>query len=98
MRAKKWGVVLLLGVFCAMLLVGCGGTKVDFTEMVSVSFSGANGYGKANASLDTGALEKASLPEEPSDVQMMQAFAFLATVEYTVTPREGLSNGETVTV
>ena len=107
MRNMKKFIICLITVLAAAMmgLTGCGGgTKIDVTEGVEVSFSGANGYGKAAIS-GTSEWEDeayAVIYEKYSGnyekLLQYEILLYDADVSFELSQTEGLSNGDTVTV
>ena len=101
---RKILTTVLMIILCVFLLTGCD-SKTDATEYVSVSFTGYNGNGKVDLDVDYDAMIEAIVDEEPdSDSQekfnewMNEYLIYDEGISVTCSPREGLSNGDTVTV
>lgn len=95
---------VLMIVLCVFLLTGCG-SKTDAMEYVSVNFTGYNGNGEVDLDVDYNAIIEAVIGEEPDDDSyekfsewMNEYLIYDEGIEVTCSPREGLSNGDTVTV
>lgn len=95
---------LIVAAGCILIgFVGCGKTanKINFEDYANVTFSGANEYGRAMASLDTGAIESELFGDESDSDDLSglsDIFKFDDAINIEVTPKEGLSNGDTVTL
>lgn len=98
---------LLAALLC--LLTGCAAGKatVDAAPYVNVCFVGENGSGSAELRWDTDGLTRAvsaalgmdaSQPPEAGSREAEQVQRLLDSFTLQVTPAEGLSNGDTVTV
>lgn len=95
---------ILMIASCMFLLAGCGG-KTDAMEFVSVSFTGYNGNGEVDLDVDYNAMIESIIGEEPDDDSyekfgewMNEYLIYDEGIEVTCSPRDGLSNGDTVTV
>ena len=101
---RKILTAVLMLTIVAFLLTGCG-SKTDAMEYVSVSFGGYNGNGAVNLDVDYDAMIEAIIGEEPDDDSyekfsewMNDYLVYDEGIEVICSPREGLSNGDTVTV
>jgi len=95
--------VLFVSVF-SIMLTGCG-SKTDAMEYVSVSFTGYNGNGKVDLDVDYDAMIEAVIGEEPDGDNyekfskwMNEYLIYDEGIKVTCSPKDGLSNGDTVTV
>lgn len=88
----------------SLLLGGCGsGQKADAFAFVSVSYDGYNGNGTVNVRFNEGALAESVIGEEPEDweelSEWISAYDELCMgIDLSCTPKENLSNGDTVIV
>lgn len=91
--------VFLLTCIAMLLLSGCGGTKVDISEYVDVSFKGIDGRATASAVITFGDLEDLILGEDVNNIEMIYRIAELEkSVQCELSKEEGLSNGDSVSV
>ena len=103
MRKMKYLVLGLVGM-AVMGLTGCGGTKVDMTDYVTVEFSGVDGEGKAMCNVDYVKLEQDLAGDDDGQISMeeLEALAWITQFEmgvsYELDKDTGLSNGDKVTV
>lgn len=103
MRKGKY---LLLGVIgmAIMGLTGCGGSKVDITDYVTVNFSGVDGQGSAACNVDSVNLEQALAGDDDGEISMeeLEKLGWITQFEMTMScdldKDSELSNGEKVTV
>lgn len=100
MKAKKIaaGALLLL---LAGTMTGCGKTKIDVMEDLEVAFSGVDGYGTAAITNKYDWEEEAleAIGGDPEDVSLLgDMMKIESAVSFEISPSEGLSNGDTVTV
>ncbi|MBQ9680514.1 MAG: hypothetical protein IJV48_07530 [Ruminococcus sp.] len=90
----------------ALSLTACGGTSLDLKDYTTVEFTGVDGDATAKISFDFAAFEEAySAANGSSDPFSQKAFensaklmSFEDSLDYEVTPSEGLSNGDEVEV
>lgn len=101
---RKILTTVLMTVLCVFLLTGCG-SKTDAMEYVSVSFTGYNGNGKVDLDVDYDAMIEAVIGKEPDGDSyekfsewMNEYLIYDESVEVSCSPKDGLSNGDTVTV
>lgn len=101
---RKILTVVLMIVLCTFLLVGCG-NKTDSLEYVSVSFTGYNGNGEVDLDVDYDAMIEAVIGEEPDGDNyekfskwMNEYLIYDEGIKVSCSPKDGLSNGDTVTV
>lgn len=95
---------ILMLTICVFLLAGCGG-KTDAMEYVSVTFTGYEGNGKVDLVVDYDAIIESIIGAEP-DGDSYEEFSewmndyliYDEGIEVSCSPKEGLSNGDTVTV
>lgn len=103
MRKTKYFVLGLIGM-AVMGCAGCGGTKVDMTDYITVEFAGVNGDGTATCSVDTVRLEQDLAGDDDGQISQeeLQKLAWITQFEMTLSYRldqdTGLSNGDRVTV
>ncbi len=103
MTNKKWtSIIVVVGLVC-LLLTGCGGNKLDMKDYVTIEYSGLNGVGEAKVLINEDALLLDAIGEPSSGVNgslqyMQDVFIIMSAISYQVEPKEGLSNGDTVTV
>lgn len=100
---KLWPVVFVIAI-CAFLLAGCG-NKTDAMEYVSVNFAGYNGNGTAELDVDYDAMIENIIGEEPDGDNyekfskwMNEYLIYDEGIRVSCSPKEGLTNGDTVTV
>lgn len=102
MKINKKALVLNSLTLLAGLLVACGAKKVDVTETLTLSYSGANGYGVAELENEYGweaaAFEEAGIEAIETFSDLGNAFNIESAVSYEVSPKENLSNGDKITV
>lgn len=95
--------LFLLTLLSTLLLTGCG-KSVNLKDCVSVTFSGAEGYGKASASLDDSSLVDIVDVDVDQDIGLdeiggaLNAYWYIEDIEVSLDTTEGLSNGDKVTV
>lgn len=88
----------------ALGLAGCGSTKLDLTQFVTVKFDGINGRGTASCQLDSVALEQALAGDTDGEISMeeLQKLGWITRFEMTLdcqlNAASDLSNGDKVTV
>lgn len=100
MKAKKIAVGALL-LLLAGTMTGCGKTKIDVMEDLEVSFSGVDGYGTAAITNKYDWEEEAleAIGGDPEDVSLLgDMMKIESAVSFEISPSEGLSNGDKVTV
>ena len=96
-------------VLLAGTATGCGKKEIDVTEGLEVEFNGVDGYGTARISNEffweeealeaAGLVEKADSGNDDEAIGAIQGiYAVESAVEYTIAPKENLSNGDEVTV
>ncbi len=104
---KLSAIVLVLAIMLtAVALTACGGTELDLKSYTTVTFKGVDGDAKATVDFDFAAFEEAysaaNGTSDPFSEKAMKNAAKLSSFErsldYEVTPSEGLSNGDEVTV
>ena len=99
---KRIILVITLIVLCFSTLVGCGKKKIDVMETLTLSYSGADGYGKAEIEnaydWEDEAFEKAGIENIDDFSSLGNAIAIEMSVSYDVYPNENLSNGDEVVV
>lgn len=92
--------VMLVMLLSVMTLSGCGKKTIDVTSEVQVTFSGGNGYGKAEVEneyfWEDEALEIAGIDSIDSFTSLGEALVIESAVQYELTPNENLSNGDEV--
>ena len=98
LKSGKWLLISIILVCCSTLLGGCGQSKLNCADLITVEFSGANGHARAEVKMDYSMVEAMALGDNPSEQRMLETYGFLATLEYTVAPRENLSNGDKITI
>ena len=101
---RKILTAVLMITLCVFLLTGCG-SKTDSLEYVSVSFTGYNGNGEVDLDVDYDAMIEAVIGEEPDDDNyekfskwMNEYLIYDEGIKVSCSPKDGLSNGDTVTV
>ena len=101
MKTKKIAVGALLFLL-AGTMTGCGKTKIDVMEDLEVAFSGVDGYGTAAITNEYDWEEEALEAiggSDPEDVSFLgDMMKIESAVSFEISPSEGLSNGDTVTV
>ena len=105
MRRKflKVPIAVTLIVLSSAALVGCGKKEINVTDGLAVEFNGVDGYGTARVAdeffWEEEALEAAGLEDgEETENSLRGVYLIETAVEYEVSPDEGLSNGDEVTV
>ena len=108
-KTKLMAAVVLVALF-AVLLCACGGGGVNMEDYVTVEFTGANGYGRADIDFDEDALvddllkdhekalKKAAKKSEIYDGDAEFYAETLAEFFYVRTEAENLSNKDNITV
>ena len=101
---RKILTAVLIIALCAFLLTGCG-SKTDAMEYVSVNFTGYNGNGEVDLDVDYDAMIEAVIGEEPDSDNyekfskwMNEYLIYDEGIKVSCSPKDGLSNGDTVTV
>lgn len=88
----------------ALVLAGCGSTKLDLTQFVTVKFDGINGKGTASCQLNSVALEQALAGDTDGEIstEELQKLGWITQFEMTLycqlNAASDLSNGDKVTV
>lgn len=103
---KKFLVLAAMAVLTMSCLTGCGSKKIDVLSGLDVEFSGVDGKGEAevvfpNSDLAYGFIEDLVVAgDEKLDSigDLARLEEFCEAVTYEVSPSEGLSNGDEVTV
>lgn len=95
--------LILLAMLLTLLLSACGGKRVNLQDYVELTFSGADGYGRAAYSLDENALIDLIAPEDEEESleavgNVLKAAYLVEDIDVTLDVTEGLSNGDEVTV
>ncbi len=102
MKIIKKVLVLNSLILLAGLLAACGAKKIDVTETLTLSYSGANGYGVAELEneydWEATAFEEAGIESIETFSDLGDAFIIESAVTYEVSPKENLSNGDEITV
>lgn len=104
-KVFQTAVMTALLLMAAGVFTGCGKKQIDVMEDVELEFNGVNGYGTARIAdeyaWEEEALEAAGITED-DDSDGFDALRVIYTVEsaveYEISPRENLSNGDVVTV
>ncbi|MCD8109581.1 MAG: hypothetical protein LUE14_05720 [Clostridiales bacterium] len=106
MKKKTIATMVLLGgcVAAALCFTGCGTTKIDLNDYVTVEFEGYDEYGTAKVTFDVEALDEdyskkvklTSLAEEWGDTSIGELIGDMTIV--SVYPNDDLSNGDEVEV
>lgn len=101
---KKF-LVVLLSLSFAVCLWGCfsSANRVGPAEYLNVSFSGYNTAGSAEVEFNSRALIESIMGEMPSDLSRIDSYiedynAYAEGLALSVFPRDGLSNGQEITV
>ena len=100
-RALRAALAALLMIALALTLTACGGKKIDASSLISVRFQGLNGDGRAVLAFDRDKLIAALSQDKALTERQMETLERLASdlqKDYSVSKREGLSNGDTVEV
>ena len=92
----KKSILLVSLAVLPVLFTGCGGDKIDLEELIGLSYSGPDGY--ATATCDYDALDEWLEDNYDEWTAVSVAFAIADEVSFEVSPNEGLSNGDKVTV
>lgn len=102
---KKIKILFFTAVALMVLgLTGCGNTKIDLMDYVTVTFSGVNGQGTAICNMDMAKLEQDLAGDQDGEISQEELeklgwiTQFEATVSYQLDQESGLSNGDKVTV
>ena len=102
--SRKNLTTFLVIIICIFLLAGCG-SKTDAMEYISVSFTGYNGNGTVNLGVDYDSMIQSIIGEEPDgdDYEklsrwMNKYLVYDEGIEVSYFPKEGLSNGDTITI
>lgn len=101
MRAKKImaGVLLIL---LSGMATGCGKTEIDVMENVEVRFNGVDGYGTAWIANEYDWEDAAAVAiggDDSEDISLLgDMMKIESAVSFELYPKEGLSNGDEVTV
>lgn len=93
--------VALIGIMTMVCMTGCGTKKFDVSKTMEVSIEGYNGYGVCELENEYEWIDDVMdwYGDSLSEMQRIGAEAELMDlVSYEVTPREKLSNGDTVTI
>lgn len=96
MKKLKLGLLIAAMTGAMVAFTGCGAKSVDLNEYVKFEYEGYDGYGKASASIDYGALEEEIGGMETDDISFMSAIAVETAVDGELDKTEGLSNGDKV--
>ena len=95
---------VLIITLCVFLLTGCG-SKTDSMEYVSVSFNGYNRNGEVDLDVDYDSMIVSVIGEEPDGDNykkfskwMNEYLIYDEGINISCFPRDGLSNGDTITV
>lgn len=100
MKRKLIGMAVLAATMCVSL-TGCGKEQVDVSGGFDLSFSGMDGYGTATLTSSYAWVEDV-IKSQGDGMSGMELIAFEEdlrdAVTYTVTPSEGISNGDEITV
>ena len=99
-------ILILAMILTALSLTACGGTSLDLKDYTAVTFKGIDGKAKAEIVFDNNKKKKAySTAKGASDPLSQKAIEnaaklapFESSLEYEVTPSEGLSSGDEVTI
>jgi len=108
-KVFKTATMAALLLMAAGTLTGCGKKQIDVMEGVELEFNGVNGYGTAyiadEFTWEDEAMEAAGITEgmdSDDDAEALSMFQGMyvveSAVEYEISPRENLSNGDVVTV
>lgn len=104
---KPSAIILVLAIMLtAAALTACTGKEIDLKSYTTVTFKGVDGNAKATIEFDNAAFEKAystaNGSSDPFSEKALETAAklvpFESSLEYEVTPSEGLSSGDEVTV
>ena len=96
---KKLFTIFLLSLTLVLLLVGCGGTKIDLKDYASVTFSGVDGRGTAQIDVDYKSLADTMNKDKKSDEMIsgvVDAVYLSTRIAYSFDKSAGLSNGDRV--
>ncbi len=88
-------------VFCvlgAFVMTSCGNTRVNLEDYTDVEFYGGDGYGKAKLNFDRSELVNLLTYDPNSDTVSITTEIALDDLDVEVSPKEGLKNGDIVTV
>lgn len=98
---KKVLPAVLLIILAAFAITGCGKQKLNLQDNTKVDFSGYDGYGSANASIDVYSLLTlllANSEDEASWENELRIMYLLEEIKVNLDTSRGLSNGDQVTV
>lgn len=95
MKIKTILLMAIMTITISVVFTACGKTNVDIDSMLTVSFTGSNGFGKPVFNTDISALEDIAADKD-SETQI-KYFAFLTSLK-TTADKENLSNGDEITV
>ena len=101
-RALRGAALMLLLIALAAALTACGGgKKIDASTLINVEFQGLNGEGKAVLTFDQDKLVETLSKEKALTERQLETLAALGSdlqKDFSVSKREGLSNGDTVEI
>ena len=95
MKIKTILLMAIMTITISVVFTACGKTNVDIDSMLTISFTGSNGFGKPVFNTDISALEDIAADKD-SETQI-KYFAFLTSLK-TTADKENLSNGDEITV
>ncbi|MBR5125716.1 MAG: hypothetical protein IKU68_03185 [Oscillospiraceae bacterium] len=102
-KIAKLFAILALALMC-LTLTACGGstTKAELAPYLSVTYTGYNGNGEAHVDFDFSDFEYSIMSQWKDKEKNWEKLAELTAVEMTIhyeaNVKEGLSNGDTITV
>ena len=102
-KITKLFAILALALMC-LTLTACGGstTKAELAPYLSVTYTGYNGNGEAHVDFDFSDFEYSIMSQWKDKEKNWEKLAELTAVEMTIhyeaNVKEGLSNGDTITV
>lgn len=100
-KIGKFLFVAALGALLCLVLTGCGKTKVDVSQYLSMRVDGYNGYATAYMSLDKSELEGSVMVggnDEDSWEKLGEMTALAYTMEVEPEKVENVKNGDKITV
>lgn len=102
---KQTLIVAMMAALAALVLTACGGTKLNLKDYTEVTFSGAQGYGRASVSLNEDqmlavltAKKGGSGDDEAAWTGTFSTLELLDEIDVTLDKTDGLSNGDKVTI
>lgn len=96
---KKIFSLALIVLLVMLSLTACGKKSLPVDAGIEVTFSGVDGYGTASMSGTSDWMDGIELDKKMSELEKLAAYIKIeGAVEYELSPKEGLSNGDEVQV